>query len=142
MKKLLLLFFMLLPCLCFAYDFSNEEKIYCTGDVLFDTCRESSQADFYIMVHPEALELGKVYITAIVPYESGYLLKLSDTQPNYVYELYIEPGTVLYTKDYYWWYRNKVRGNTKLNPDSKPYVMVIKDVKPNMMTVKFELREE
>lgn len=107
MKKL---FLILVFCLCGSL-YADE---YCTGDVITYSLDITGNS----LV---AYRTGK--LTAVIPYENGYILKILDEDDNLTYEIFVTEGSVFYSyrrtfdKNFVWYIQFFKNTITKLHPN-------------------------
>ena len=107
MKKL---FLILMFCLCGSL-YADE---YCTGDVITYSLDVAGNS-------LAGYRTGK--LTAIIPYENGYLLKIFEENENLTYEIFVTKGFVFYSyrktfdRDFIWYIQFFKNTITNLSPN-------------------------
>jgi len=107
MKKL---FLILMFCLCGSL-YADE---YCTGDVITYSLDVTGNC-------LAGYRTGK--LTAIIPYENGYLLKIFEENENLTYEIFVTKGFVFYSyrktfdRDFIWYIQFFKNTITNLSPN-------------------------
>ena len=107
MKKL---FLILMLCLCSCL-YADE---YCTGDVITYSLDVTGNS-------LAGYRTGK--LTAVIPYENGYILKILEEDDNLTYEIFVTKGSVFYSyretfdKNFVWYIQFFKNTITNLYPN-------------------------
>lgn len=113
MKKIMLA----LALLCCSYLYAETKSLTPEGSIYFSEAEPDSTSSYYY-----------VYITAILPYQDGCILKYTN-KSGYCIERFITKGYIYYTYKTY-------HGVTSY------YKNIVIDIKPNELIVEKELIKE